>query len=231
MTSHTSAPRTAREVCERLLTAERADKCEKSILPSEVKVIDRLLEHGLELEDAYGELHSKLSSHPQALGVFFDLLQSTTAFCDPESNREARMGRSRLVEVNEEIEKVAKTLAKLLSERTELKNYSGFSCDTLYHPVEAIHAAAERNHSYAQWVKKKLEALTGQFDLKYWPSLSAVIEAVAEDAARAVPRPHDALTQAGTEGPRASLADTFKAFFVAIEEESVRSFGFLPRSF
>lgn len=80
-------------------------------------------------------------------------------------------------------------------------------------------------------MKEKLDAVTGQFDLKYWPSLSAVIQAIAEDAARAAPSPHDALTEAGTEGPRASLADTFKAFFVAIEGESSRNYGFLPCTF
>lgn len=231
MSTPTVTPKKASEICQRLLKAERAEKIEKSILPSEVEVIDRLLERSLELEDAYYELHSKLSCHPQALKVFFDLLQCTAAFWSPESNQEARRGKARLVEINQEIGKIANNLAALLNERTELKNHSGFSCDTLYHPIDAIHAAAERHYSYEQWVKVKLEAMTSQFDLKYWPSLSSVIQAIADDAARAVPSPHDSLTEAGTEGPRSSLADTFKAFFVAIEEESNRNFGFLPHSF
>lgn len=231
MTTHPTTPKQARHSCEQLLKADRADKTEKSILPSEVRVIDRLLERGLELEEAYAEIHGKLVQHPQALKVFFDLVQSTAAFWSPESNQEARRGRARLVEVNQEIERVAAHLAELLDERTELKNHSGFSCETLYHPVDAIHAAAARNYSYEQWVKARLETLTGQFDLKYWPPLSAVAQALADDAARAAPLPHDALTAAGTEGPRASLADTFRAFFVAVDEQSSRNFGFLPHSF
>ncbi len=177
MTTHPFTPKQARHACEQLLKADRADKTEKSILPSEVRVIDRLLERGLELEDAYAEIHGKLDQHPQALKVFFDLVQSTAAFWSPESNQEARRGRARLVEVNQEIERVAAHLAELLDERTELKNHSGFSCETLYHPVDAIHAAAARNYSYEQWVKARLEALTGQFDLKYWP-LMALVAAV-----------------------------------------------------
>lgn len=231
MTTHPTTPKQARHACEQLLKADRADKTEKSILPSEVRVIDRLLERGLELEDAYAEIHCKLVQHPQALKVFFGLVQSTAAFWSPESNQEARRGRARLVEVNQEIARVAAHLADLLDERTELMNHSGFSCETLYHPVDAIHAAAARNYSYEQWVKARLEALTGQFDLKYWPPLSAVAQAIADDAARAAPLPHDALTAAGTEGPRASLADTFRAFFVAVDEQSSRNFGFLPHSF
>ncbi|KNZ33001.1 MAG: hypothetical protein AD742_08505 [Methylibium sp. NZG] len=231
MKTNASTTKRAREICEKLLKAERANKIEKSILPSEVSVIDRLLERGLEVEDAYDELYSKLSDDPRALHSFFDLLQSVGAFWNAESNQEARTDKARLVAVNKKIERVASSLAKLLNERAELKNHSGFSCNTLYHPVDAIHAGADGNYGYEQYVKEKLEEMTGQFDLKYWPSLGAVIQAIADDAARAAPSPHDALTEAATEGPRAGLADTFRAFFVAIEEGTGRGFGYLPRSF
>ena len=132
--------------------------------------------------------------------MFFDLLQSTAAFWSPEANIEAREGRNRLVEVNQAIQEKASELASLLNERTTLKNHSGFSCDTHYHPVDVIHAAAEQNYSYQSWVKEKLNALTSQFDLKYWPDLSEFVQVIADDAARATPLPHDAVTDAGTEG-------------------------------
>lgn len=231
MATRTSSSKAAREICEALLKSDRSDKIEKSILPSEVEVIDRLLARGLELEDAYDEIHSKLSGHPPALKVFFDLLQSSAAFWSPDANQESRKGKARLIAVNREIVKVAAELAALLNERTELKNHSGFSCDTLYHPVDAIHAAAERSHSYEHWVKEKLEAITGQFDLKYWPSLSELAQAIADDAAQAIPLAHDPVTEAGTEGVRAGLADSFRAFFVALEESSARHYGFLPSAF
>lgn len=231
MATRTSSPKAAREICEALLRSERSDRIEKSILPSEVEVINRLLERGLELEDAYEELHSKLNDRPPALKVFFDLLQSTAAFWSPDATQEARKGKARLIVVNREIVEAATALAVLLNERTELKNHSGFSCDTLYHPVDAIHAAAERNYSYAHWVKEKLQAISGQFDLKYWPSLSELVQAIADDAAQAAPLPHDSWTEAGTEGVRAGLADSFKAFFVALEESSTRNYGFLPSAF
>ncbi len=75
MTTHPTTPKQARHACEQLLKADRADKTEKSILPSEVRVIDRLLERGLELEEAYAEIHGKLVQHPPALKVFFDLVR------------------------------------------------------------------------------------------------------------------------------------------------------------
>jgi hypothetical protein len=231
MAIETTPQEDARAICEALLAAERSDKIEKGILPSEVEVIDRLLARGLELDEAYEELLNKLHDHPHALRVFFDLLQSTAAFWSPEANIEARESRDRLVGVNQEIQETASELACLLRERTELKNHSGFSCDTHYHPVDVIHAAAEKNYSYQSWVKERLNALTSQFDLKYWPDLSAFVQVIADDAARATPMPHDAVTDAGTEGKRAGLADTFKAFFVALEESSRRNHGFLPNAF
>jgi hypothetical protein len=164
------------------------------------------------------------------LNVFFDQLQSTASLWSPEANQEARKGRARLIEVNREIEKTGRALAALLNERTELKNHSGFSCDTLYHPVDAIHAAAKRNYSYEHWVKEKLEDITGQFDLKYWPSLSEIVQAIADDAAQAEPLAHDVVTEAGTEG-RGGLADSFRSFFAALEDASARNYGFLPRAF
>lgn len=231
MATPSSSPKNARDICEAILRAERHDRIEKAILPSQVKIIDRLLGRGLELDEAYKELCSKLLEHPPALKVFFDLLLSTAAVRSPEANLEARKGRARLVEVNRRIEEAARELACLLNERTELDNHSSFYCDTFYHPLDAIHAAAENHYCYQHWVKEQLDSLSYQFGLKYWPSLSEVVHAVADDAARASPQPLDSITDAGTEGSRASLADSFRAFFAALEESSARKHGPLPSTF
>lgn len=223
--------RQAQTVCEDLLRCERNDRIEKRILTSEVHVIDRLLGRGLELKEAYKELHSKLSEHPPALKVFFDLLQSSAAFWSPEANQEAREGKARLTAVNGEIETTARKLAQLLEERTHLENHSGFACDTFYHPIDVMHAASERNGSYATWVKESLESVRFRFDLKYWPTLSEMAESIAVDAAQAKPSPHDAVTGAGTEGPRGGLADSFRAFFACLDESSSGNHGLLPQGF
>ena len=220
-----------REACVATLRESRHNRTSNSILPSEVKIIDRLLAHELELVDAYDELHGKLGDRPPGLSVFFDCLVNVAAFSNPEANAEARKGRDRLVEVNRQIAKTAAALSCLLSERTELQNHSGFSCDTHYHPIDLIHEAARENYIYQSMVKDKLERITGQYDLKYWPELSDIIEVIADDAERAVPRAHDEITDAGTDGQRPALAGTFRAFFVALEENCARSYGFLPSDF
>jgi hypothetical protein len=221
----------ALEACESMLGELRASRVADRILPSEVAVIDRMLDRSLELADAYDELYHELNDHPQALHVFFDQLLAVAAFWNPEANREARQYRTRLLEVNHSIETRAAELAELVDERTELKNHSGFSCDTHYHPIDLIHAAAKRNYTYQQWVKGRLQEVTGQFDLKYWPTIGDLLRALADDAAQAEPKAHDAVTEAGTEGNRPALADTFRAFFVALEEAGARNFGFIPREF
>ncbi len=231
MTQKLNEPPSARNVCEALLVNERSDRVERNILPSEIKVIDRLLSRGLELDDAYLEIHRALHEYPNALATFFDVVLRIAAFWHPAANLEARRGREHLVEINQRIATAAAKLSKLLGQRGQLQNRSGFSCDTHYHPVQVMHAAAEQNLLYRDWVQDPLESITSRFDLKYWPSLSDFVQVIADDAAQADPQPHDALTEAGTQGLRPSLADTFKAFFVALDESRSRHHGQIPDNF
>jgi hypothetical protein len=206
-------------------------RVEKEISPGEVQVIDQMLKRGIELREAYAELCAKLLDHHRALKVFFDQLLSVAAHWNPDAHVQARQDRNRLVEINRKILDTASQLADQLTERSHLRNQSGFSCDTYYHPLDVIQAAAEPNYLYKTWVKERLQALRGQFDLKYWPSLEDCIRKIASDAAMATPEASDTLTAVGTEASRASLADTFKSFFLALEEVTVSKHGFLPNDF
>ncbi len=163
--------------------------------------------------------------------MFFDLLETTAAFSHPEANIEARKGRDQLAEVNRQIEETAGRLAELLYKRQELGEHSGFTTDTLYHPLELIDVATRNNYLHQGMVKGELAKLRARFDLKYWPSLDVLASVIAEDAARAVPQAIDEGIAAGTEGLKPSLVDTFKVFFVELEEQSLRNHGFLPNDF
>lgn len=219
-------PRSTRDVCEALLKQQR----ETRPFPGEIEVIDRLLARGLELSPAYQELHVKLHGCHRALGKFFDLLLSTAASSHPDGNSKVRQGKVELAEVNKEIAQHAAALARLLTKRTELKNYSDFTCQTFYHPVDVINAAGEGHYRYQRQVKDKLKNLTREFDLKYWPSLESVIRAIAEDAEKAIPEPKDAVVAAVTETRRGSLADSFKALIVSLKEGEI-PYGYLPAGF
>jgi len=224
-----SSPQTTtpQQACEAILIEGKRYNIERNILPSENAVADRLLARRIELTDAYGELYERLHSRPRALKVFLDLLLSTAAFWSLEKIAQARVLRDDLASVNRQIARKAEELAQLLERRNHLNNTSGFSSETHYHVCDVIQAASEHNYLFNSWVKERLNALGGQFDLKYWPSLDQFVRELATDAESAGLAARDPLTAAATVASRPSRADFFKALFAAIEENS----EYLPRGF
>jgi len=219
------------QICEHLLLEGKRYNIEHHILPSENAVADRLLGRGIELKDAYEELHGKLHAYPPALEVFLGLVLSTAAFWNPEKIQEARAGRNDLASVNQQIAEMATELAMLLERRSNLHDTSGFSSDTHYDVCGVIEAAARNNYHFKSYVRQKLAALRGQFDLKYWPSLGEVMHELSFDAEKAVIEATDPLTAAATAATRSSKADFFKALFASIEESGVKNHGQLPKDF
>jgi len=226
-----SLPTNPQQICESLLLEGKRYNNEHHILPSENAVADRLLARGFELQDAYEELHDKLRAHPPALQVFLGLVLSTAAFWNPDKIQEARAARSHLATVNQQIARKAAELAALLAQRSDLHDTSGFGSNTHYHVCNVIEAASRQNYLFKTYVQEKLAAIRGQFDLKYWPSLSDFLQELASDAEKAVMEATDPLTAAATSATRSSKADFFKALFAAIEENSSKSYGQLPCGF
>lgn len=223
--------KTAREACETILRKGIRYNLEREIRPSESAVAERLLERGHELAEAYQEAYDKLNHRPHALNQFMDMLLSLQAFWSPEKMAQARADRNALVEINQKIERHARALAELLEERTRRHNTSGFSSRTLYHIRDVIDAAYEDNWHYRTFLREPLERLAGQFDLKYWPELSKVMLAVANDAEHAELEATDPLTEAATLSSRPSTSDQVLAFLAYIEECRGNHDGALPYDF
>jgi len=230
-TVNLSEPMHPQKICESFLLEGKRYNNERSILPVENAIADRLLARGDELQDAYEELHNKLHARPQALQIFLGLVLSTAAFWNPEKIQDARAARCDLAYVNQQIAKKAAELATLLEQRSVLHDTSGFSSDTHYHVCNVIEAASQYNYLFKSYVQEKLATLRGQFDLKYWPSLSEFLQELASDAEKAVMEATDPLTAAATSATRSSKADFFKALFAAIEENSLGNHGLLPKGF
>lgn len=214
--------------CENVLIQGKRYNIEHGILHSENAVAARLLARNIEISEAYGELHSKLYAHPGALQTFLGLVLSTAAFWSPAKMSQARIARDELANVNQKIARNAAELADLLHQRSALHNTSGFSSESHYHVCDVIEAAAKNNYLFKSYVQERLGALKGQFDLKYWPTLSDFLDELASDSEAAVVEASDPLTAAATMATRPSLADFFKALFAAIEENSGRNYGRLP---
>ena len=223
--------KTAKQTCESTLLAAKDYNIEHDILPSENAIVDRLLARSIELNETYVELDQKLGSHPPALHSFLDLLLGTTAQWNPDKINQSRLARTDLARVNRQIAAKAVELSQLLEHRSHLRNTSSFGSDTHYHVCDVIEAASDDNGLFKSYVHPQLAALTAQFDLKYWPTLSAFAQEIAADAERAEIRATDPLTAAATEAMRPSLTDFFKALFAAIEENSAENYGQLPKNF
>ncbi len=226
-----SESQTPLQFCEQFLLADKTYNIEHCIWHSENEISDRLLARGTELRDAYEEIHRKLHAYPHAVETMLGLVLSSAAHWDPTKLQEARMHRADLERTNKEIERKACELADLLDHRASLQNTSGFSCDTHYHVCNAIESASMGNYLFQSYVKEKLDAMCGQFDLKYWPSLAEVVREIGNDAGEAKISATDPLTAAGTAGVRSSKADFIKAMFAGIDENREAVGGLLPTDF
>lgn len=154
-----------------------------------------------------------------------------TAFWNPEKILQARGARADLASVNRQITDKAAELATLLEQRSELHNTSGFSSNTHYSVCQVIEAAAEDNHLFQWHVQERLSAISAQFDLKYWPSLSQFLDELSSDAEAVSMEATNPLTAAATLAARPSLANFFKALFASIEENTVHNYGHIPDDF
>lgn len=132
--------------------------------------------------------------------AFFDVFTRVVIECNPEKVSEARQARKDLIDINDQIVGVAAELAQLLARREGIKEESHFTCDTFYHVVDAVAAATESEqiHVFDWHVKRGLAALRGQYDLKYWPTLSAIVKAIGENAHEAEVFASDSATDAAT---------------------------------
>lgn len=169
---------TPTERIEALLRAERADRLDKSILPSEVRVIDALLANTVNMDSAYTEIVAKTSRWQHVI----DTIISTAAFFSHDRLYTRRDAVRRVAELSDEIAKKAHELARLMRIRADHCETHGISRPDDYHPIDILSVAAESTddrHLFSQWVAPHLAALRCKFDLKYWPRTADYLDALA----------------------------------------------------
>lgn len=216
------------EECEAILIASRNYNIEKSIWPTDVITINYLLTQSAAMKNAYDEL-SGLSAQQRA--QFLDQLVGTLSFWSPENALEMRAARNRLIDVNRKISTLAKDLADLLEERSILENQHPFTSNTHYHVADVIKKASSSNYHFQHFLAEPLDALAGQFDLKYWPYLPSVIKEIGDDADAAEIHATDPRTEAVTSSTRSSKADFVRAMLSMINELKDTPSLYFPESF
>jgi hypothetical protein len=129
-----------------------------------------------------------------------------------------RAVRNCLIAVNKKISTLVEDLADLLEERSALENQHPFTSNTHYHIVNVIKEASRNNYHFRSFLAEPLQALAGQFGLKYWPYLPAVIKEIGHDADAVEIHATDPRTGAATSSNRSSKADFVRAMLSMIEE-------------
>ncbi len=214
--------------CEDILIENRNYNIEHNIWPTDVITINYLLTQSAAMKNAYDEL-SVLSTQQRA--QFLDQLVGTLSFWSPEKAIEMRAIRNRLIDVNRKISELAKELAGLLEERSDIENQYSFTSNTHYHIANVIKEASRDNYHFRSFLAEPLDALTGRFDLKYWPYLPAVINEIGDDAASAEVHATDPRTEAATSSNRSSKADFVRAIYSMTEELKSTPGLYFPRRF
>ena len=215
--------------CESYLQDEKAYNISHNILNSEIKVIDRLLSRRLELFQFYEEIFFKLDA--QAWKRILSIVLYTAAFWNPEAAEHTRESIKKLKLLNLKISKYAQSLSELLNERYEISEMNGLHSYDKFHVVDIIETASISNGLYRAYLKKPLKQLSGQFDLRYWPSVSEFLNVIATDAQDTDIQAIDNITEANINSVRTSLTDYFNALFEAINGERKSENQFIPNDF
>ena len=85
-----------------------------------------------------------------------------------------------LKELKKDIVMLASQLASKLQRQDDLYESSGFSKPEYQFHDDLLDQASEGNYLYESHVSEKIKSLTYQYDLKYWPSRSDLLSAIAE---------------------------------------------------
>ena len=213
------------EAVDAFLRQEKQYNESHGILPSENRVIDRLLQVDFDMRPVYEELLVKLPQAEQWRQVIGVLL-SSAAFWNPDKAREDRAAVETLRDINADIAKKAQELARLLDRRSQLGNKHSLRPSEDYHPLDWIGRAAastsdrETGYRFESYVKPELERARCEFDLKYWPTLADVLMAAAHFAAEAQIAPTDPLTEAALSSRKDSAHVFVRAFLAGLRDSN-----------
>ncbi|WP_447747766.1 hypothetical protein [Pseudomonas nicosulfuronedens] len=214
------SPSLAVQQCEELLRKELQDNQARNILAGAKRVIEMMLSRRTELSDAYEELYTRLGRTPQTLRLLFEVLSRAPGQYSEVQISKERKAQKELRELNQRIAGLAEELAKQIVRKSTLNDTSRFYSETHHHIFDVIYSAAKesKHYEFQQYVQEHTEALQSQFGLKYWQSISSVVDAIGADAINAEVKASDSATVAATESRRSGRSDFVKALIDQMEK-------------
>lgn len=206
---------------------------EHEICSDENIIIERLLADHINMALVYDELFSicprgyPRNSNYERWQYVVNAVVETALGWNPEKIKSVREAAWLVGKKNNAIKKKAAELAELLRDRDELCDLNSLEHPDDYHPLWLIEPAtkiADRkgagqntHYKYTSWLKKNVDALRGQFDLKYWPSAADMLDALA-DMQGIKPAPRNKLDAAALEVRQASTRYFLRALDAALLE-------------
>lgn len=195
------------EQVEAYLRIQHLYNVEHKIWPGNNVVIERLLADNINMADVYNELfricprgYPRNWKYERWTFVIDAIIETASGFNLKEikSLRDAISGvdgKNGVNQINQSIKEKASELAALLRDRDSICELKGLTRPIDFHPLWLIEPATKiasirKHYRYTSWVKKNIDALCGQFDLKYWPSTADMLDALA-DMQDVEPTPQD----------------------------------------
>lgn len=189
---------TSAEVIEEYLHNRHASNFLQGMLPSDNAVMERLLKGGDDLRGAWNELLKECPRGIYALGLTLEKWQmvintivDVAAGWSPDRVSETRQAVKDVSALTISIQKKASELADLLRQRTRLCDANSIEKKPMdFHPIDLLETAARvsdyasrygtKHRNFMKYLDGPLTRLTREFGLKYWPTTSDVVEAIAE---------------------------------------------------
>ncbi len=138
----------------------------------------------------------------------------------------ARNDFKELKALNEDIVDLAYKLSSRLARQAELYETSGF-CKPEYQFIDdLIEQASEGNCLYQSHVADKIKSLTGQYDLKYWPSRADLLTAIAEFEEEQLEPKHSQYPEHVINGRESDIKDFVLAFDSKFDDHNGLATGF-----
>lgn len=192
-----------------------------------IKRADELKLPFQELIDAFG-YSDRSEGYPPSNAYIWLTLEHIWFSSDyrQEDIVKVRENYKELKTLQEDIVELASKLSTKLQRQSDLYETSGFSKPEYLTLSGLVELASKKKPLYKQHVSKKLKSLTYQYDLKYWPSKTELVSAIADFEKAQLSPTHCQFPENVINGRRSDFKDFVLAFDKAFDEQNDLKTGF-----